>query len=345
MKLMRQLKFPPLRLPKIPLLWLGVGFFVLAAIILHQIPHRMEVTLHLLTERLSFVLSGTTTPVPFFEGQPLTSLTLRGIARLPLPVQELRQGGRVLVPSGGRIILQSRSKDAALTSLTFAGEGLRLIRLALAPETQVGLSTDVEHHLLIDMQHSPRHHLELGMAGGVTLTVREMSVRDAQDKELPLLSQPVQTLQVTPVRRNLIFDREEQLPSGLTLDFSRPVEPGSDWKLSLAFVPRLKLSSPDVTREDRNTRVSAVQELWIEPLLVPKEKPEQKVFLQVREDEVFTLQSVQLSARGLECELSGYTTTILVGKEKPLTNKVPSWFEYIVKHVIFQTVCKPAGIC
>jgi len=344
MKLMRLLNISALYLQKIPL-WLVVVFFVLAAIILHQIPHRMEVTLHLLTERLSFVLSGTTTPVPFLEGQPLTSLTLRGVARLPLQVQELRQGGRAFAPAGGRIVLQSRSKDASLTSLTFAGEGLRLIRLALAPGTQVGLSTDGEPRLLVDMQHSPLHHLELGMTGGFTLTVKEMSVRDAQDKELPLLSQPVQTLQVTPARRNLIFDQEEQLPSGLNLDFSRQIEPGPNWKLPLAFVPRLKLSSPDVTREDRNTRVSAVQELWIEPLLVPKEKPEPKVFLQVREDEVFTLQSVQLTARGLECELNGYTTTIMIGREKPLTNKVPSWFEYIVKHVIFQTVCKPAGIC
>ena len=345
MKLIRQLKLLVLRLPKIPLPWLGVSVLALAAIILHQIPHRMEVTLHLLTERLSFIMAGTDKPVPLFEGQPLTSLTLRGVARLPLQVQELRQGGRALAPADGRIVLQSRSKDAGLSSITFAGEGLRLIRLALVPGTPVGLSTDREHHLLIDMQHSSVHHLELGMAGSVMLTMQEMAVRDAQDKELPLLSASVRTLQITPARRNLLFEQPEQLPSELILDVARPLESGADWQLLLALVPRLKLSAPDVTREDRGRRVSAMQKLWIEPLLVSQDTPKQNVFLQVRDQDVFTLQSVTLTAKGLECELTGYTTTIMVGKATPLTNVVPSWLEYIGKHVIFQTVCKPLGIC
>ena len=63
MKLIRQLTPLVLRLPKIPLPWLGVGVLALAALILHRIPHRMEVTLHLLTERLSFIMAGTDKPV------------------------------------------------------------------------------------------------------------------------------------------------------------------------------------------------------------------------------------------------------------------------------------------
>ena len=227
--------------------------------------------------------------------------------------------------------MQSRSKDAGLSSITFAGEGLRLIRLALVPRTPVGLSTDRGHHLLIDMQHASVHHLELGMAGSVMLTMQEMAVRDAQDKELPLLSASVQTLQITPARRNLLFEQPEQLPSELILDVPRPLEFRGRLELLLALVPRLKLSAPDVTREDRGRRVSAAQKLWIEPLLIPQDTPKQNIFLQVTDQDVFTLQSVTLTAKGLECELTGYTTTIMVGKATPLTNVVPSWLEYIGK--------------
>ena len=54
------------------------------------------------------------------------------------------------------------------------------------------------------------------------LTMQEMAVRDAQDKELPLLSASVRTLQITPARRNLLFEQPEQLPSELILDVAQP---------------------------------------------------------------------------------------------------------------------------
>jgi hypothetical protein len=209
----------------------------------------------------------------------------------------------------------------------------------------VTLYTDVEHHLLMEVQKSTVSQLELGVAERFTLTVQGMAVRDEQGKEL--LPQSSQALQVIPVRRDLIFDQPEQLPTGLMiLDFSGQREPGSDWKLPLALVPRLKVFFLDATREDRGRRVSALQQLWIEPQLVPEEKKAQKISLQVQAHEVFTLHSVALAKDGLECELSGRTATIMVGKEMPPTNNVvPSWLEYLAKHVIFQTVCKPLGVC
>jgi hypothetical protein len=137
MQLLGSLKPLVRRLINLPRLWLGVGALALAAVILHQIPHRMEVTLHLLTERVAFIIAGANTSVSLLEGQPLTSLTLRGVTRLPLPVQEVRYGGRAHTPIDGRMVLQSRSQDAGLSSITFADEGLRLIRLTLASGTPV----------------------------------------------------------------------------------------------------------------------------------------------------------------------------------------------------------------
>jgi hypothetical protein len=68
--------------------------------------------------------------------------------------------------------------------------------------------------------------------------------------------------------------------------------------------------------------------------------------VRLQEDDEFTLQALRFSAQGLLCELIGTTNTVLVGKESPHENLLPSWLEYIVKHnVVFQTLCKPLGVC
>ena len=86
--LMRVLKSPPV--------WIGTGLLVVTAFILHQIPHATEVTLHVTTENLAFVLPGTASMQPLLQGLPLTSLTLHGLASLVLEVKDLQQQGHSL---------------------------------------------------------------------------------------------------------------------------------------------------------------------------------------------------------------------------------------------------------
>jgi hypothetical protein len=53
---------------------------------------------------------------------------------------------------------------------------------------------------------------------------------------------------------------------------------------------------------------------------------------------------LHLSENGLECELTGKTSSLMVGKNTPQTNLVPSLLQYLVNHVVFKTVKELLGI-
>jgi hypothetical protein len=112
----------------------------------------------------------------------------------------------------------------------------------------------------------------------------------------------------------------------------------------LPFTPRLKISRLDFTRKERGKVLTTIHELWIDPL-VPEQAPKKGVYLEVKDEEVFTLQRVHLSEKGLTSELTAMTDTLWVGKEKPFPNKVPSLLVYLVEHKVFKTVCHPLGLC
>lgn len=309
-------------LSKIPMKWICLGLLIVVAIILHQIPRPIEVTLHLLTGRISFFLPGTDDSLPLIESLPVTSLNMSGFSSLPLEVQDLREEGEPLVPSGSRIILKALSRDSRLT---FQGEDkLRLMRLTLASRAKVILYTDQERHVLMRVWNPQVSQVELAVLGRFTLTVQDLVLLNEQGKNIPFLSfQPVHTLEVTPSIRNLVFEQEEEAPFELVMDFSQQIGQRQTWDIPLSFDPRLKVSHLDFTREERNKSVSEIHQLRIEPLM-SEDKPEKKVYLKVRERDVFTLQSVSLSEKGLECELTGNTDTLMVGKDGPNKNRVPS---------------------
>jgi hypothetical protein len=309
-------------LPEISLKWSCLALLIVEAIILHQIPQPIEVTLHLLTGRMSFFLPGTDDALPLIESLPLTSLSLSGLSSLSLEVQDLREEGQLLVSSESRIILKALSRES---QLTFKGEEkLRLMRLMLASRAQVILYTDQERHVLMRVWNPQVSQVELAVLGRFTLTVQDLVLLDEQGKNIPFISfRPIHTLEVTPSIRNLVFEQEEEAPFELVLDFAQQIGQRQSWDIPLSFDPRLKVSHLDFTREESHKRVSEIHQLRIEPLM-SEDMPEEKVYLKVRERDVFTLQSVSLSEKGLECELIGNTDTLMVGKDGPNKNRVPS---------------------
>jgi hypothetical protein len=306
---------------KVPMRWICLGILSVAALILHQIPRPIEVTLHLLTGRMSFSLPGTADTLSLIESLPLTSLTLSGFSSLSLEVHDLREKGEPLISSKSRISLKALSRES---QLTFQGEEmLRLMHLTLASRANVVLYTDQEHHLLMQVRNPQVSQVGLAVLGRFTLTVQDLVLQDEQGKNIPFVSlKPAHTLEVTPSIRSLIFEQQEA-PFGLVMDFSWEIGQRQTWDIPLSFGPRLKVSHLDFTREERGKRVSEIHQLRLEPLM-SEDKPEKKVYLKVRESEVFTLQSVSLSEKGLECELSGHTDTLMVGKDGPNKNRVPS---------------------
>ena len=136
-------------LARVRLKWVGVGALVLAAVILHQIPRPMEVTLHATTERISFSLVGTDKTITVLRGLPLTSLTLRGPPELRrLAVKEVREAGKTLVPSGGEATLEAQGPEASLTMRSV--DVFRLEHLMLGPRTRLTLYADREGHVILE---------------------------------------------------------------------------------------------------------------------------------------------------------------------------------------------------
>jgi hypothetical protein len=165
----------------------------------------------------------------------------------------------------------------------------------------------------------------------LSLTLNDVEVQDAQHKTL--LSGGLHRLDVRPTVGTVILTQDALVPWDLILDFSQQLPAGPVWQLPLALEPSLRISQVDFRRERDGKLVSAIQQLWIEPL-IPADPPRKQVYLQVPEHEVFTLQSLALTEDGLDCTLAGYTTMVKVGADAPRQNVVPSWLGYLVNHQV-----------
>lgn len=182
--------------------------------------------------------------------------------------------------------------------------------------------------------------MKLRCKAPLTLILNDVEVQDSQHKTL--LSGGSHRLDGLPTVGTLVLTQDARVPWDLILDFSQQITAGTGWQLPLALAPRLKISHVDFTREMDKKLVSIIQRLWIEPL-IPEDKPRQQVYLQVREHEVFTLQSIALTEEGLDCTLAGYTTMVKVGADAPRQNMVPSWLGYLVNHQVVQGLMKLIG--
>src|SRR4029453_6354008 len=88
----------------------GISCAVLVILVLAWLPKTMEVTLHVRTERLTFVLADTDEPRSLIQNMSLTSLKVRDFEAFSLEVQRLSEGGRVLVTPGSRVGFQNPAR-------------------------------------------------------------------------------------------------------------------------------------------------------------------------------------------------------------------------------------------
>ena len=338
--LMRVLKSPPV--------WIGTGLLVVIAFILHQIPRATEVTLHVTTENLAFVLPGTESMQPLLQGLPLTSLTLHGLASLVLEVKDLQQQGHSLSIPGKRLTLRAQHPASSYTLRALPDSGLRLTQVNLAGNSEVLLSADPIGQLQVNVKSPQVIQLEVAVVGErFRLLVGDgVALLNEQGQEIALrsVSSP-RTLEVTPVSSRLVFEQRANTSLGLDMTIAGQQEAGKLQDLSRAF-GRLRMRRVTFPHRGVSTpREAVIKEFWLEPFVL-QDKAKTHVVVKLQEDDEFTLQALRFSAQGLVCEMVGTTNTVLVGKESPHENLLPSWLEYIVKHnVVFQTLCKPLGVC
>jgi hypothetical protein len=332
---------------KSPPVWIGTCLLVVIAFILHRIPHSTEVTLHLVTKNVAFVLPDRESAQPLIQGVSLTSLTLYGMPSLALEVEELHHQGRPLKFPGNHIVLRAQQPLASYTLRALPNGELRLVQLDLSGSSEVLLSTAGAGQLQMDVKSPRMSQLELAVVGRrFTLIVQDgTTVLDAQGDAIPLRpgSSPP-TLEVMAASSRLVLEPQAETSFGLDMHISSQEQVGNTWDVSRAF-PRVRMTRVAFPHREPRPREAVIQEFWGEPL-VPPDKPKTQVVVRLQADDTFTLQALRLSDHGLVCEIAGTTNRVLVGKESPHENLVPSWLEYIVEDVFFQKVlCKPLGLC
>jgi hypothetical protein len=327
--------------------WIGTGLLVVIALILHQIPHSTEVTLHVTTENLAFVLPGTASMQPLLRGLPLTELTLRGLASLVLEVKELKQQGTPLAVPGKRLTVRAQYPASSYMLRALPDSGLRLAQVNLAGNSEVLLSADPSGQLQVNVKSPQVIQLEVEVIGERfrLLLGDGVALLDAQGQEIALrsVSSP-RTLEVILVSSRLVFEPPANTSLDLDMTIAGQQGAGMLQDLSRAF-GRLRMQHITFPHRGGSAPQEAViKEFWIEPFAL-QDKAKTHVVVKLREGDEFTLQALRLSAQGLVCELVGTTNTVLVGKGSPHENQIPSWLEYLVKHVVFQTLCKPLQVC
>jgi hypothetical protein len=301
----------------------------------------MDVTIRPITERVSFTLSEAD-EVDFMQGLALTIFEVRGLPTARFEVEEMREATRALLPGGGRITLEAASPES---SLAMKGNGLRLMGLTLPARTRVTLSADQEGQVFVGVGNARGSRLEVGLLSDLSVAVKDFALKNARGQQIPFsTADPVHRLEVKLPSRNLILEPEGEVSFTLVLKPAGQPGPGESVGVLLGITPRLKVASLDFTRREGTRVVPAIRRLWVDPL-VPENRPLETVFLGIPADKVFTLQSVGLSGGYLACELTGRINTLRVGKDEPRENLAPSLLQYLVNHVVFRAVCKPAGLC
>lgn len=293
----------------------------------------MEVTLHLLTERLSFVSAEADMPTPPspLQNMLLTALKLQNFESFPIEVKSVSEGGRRLHVPGNRVIVHNPGRAGWLT---MTGKALRLLDLPLAPGAQGRMSADPPDRMSVFFQNPAESQLTLAVQEALTLTLNNVVVQDTQGK--PLLTGTSSRLELVPFTTNLVLTQKAGVAWELTLDVAQQMKSGTGGELPLPLFPRLKMQQVNMQRVEQNKSVSAVQRLWIESIIPEQEPMRSPVSVQLRAQDTFMLHSMVLTAQGLECTLVGTTSTVQVGKEKPWHNKIPSWLDYLMKHSLVE---------
>jgi hypothetical protein len=306
------------------------------------------VTLHVLTENLAFVLPGTAATQPLIQGVPLTSLTLQGLSSLVLEVNELQQQGHSLTIPGKRLTLRAQQPATSYTLRALPDSGLRLTQVNLVGQAEVLLSADPIGQLQVSVKSPQMVQLEVGVVGRRfrLLVMDGVALLDEQGREIALRSAlSPRMLEVTSVSSRLVFEQTPNTSLELDMTIAGQQDAGKGWNLSRAF-GRLRLTRVTFPHlgVGRTPQEAIIKEFWIAPF-VTQEKAKQNVVVKLQDEDEFILQGLRLSAQGLVCEMVGTTDTVLVGQVSPYENQVPSWLEYLVKHVVFQTLCKQLGVC
>jgi hypothetical protein len=317
---------------------------VVVVTILYWISWPLEVTLDLLTERVAFTLSGAEEDRSLIEGLPLTALELHSFTSIPLEIQELKdEEGRMVFPGG---LIYLKPLEGREARVRFQGPTLRLMRLGLAAGAAVVFYIDQERHVLVEVRNPRVSTVELGVPGSsFTLLLQDVEVLDERGKGIrsTTLTSTPRVLEVTTTHRYLIFEQSAEIHFALVLDLSQQHEARPSASVSLAVTSRPKVDHLDFTREGAdNNKVSAILQLRIEPLMA-EGKTERDIYLGLREGDAFTLYDISLSEQGLRCQLTGRTSILKVGRERPGKNLAPSLLEFLVNHVVVKTLLQGWG--
>ena len=332
-------------LPNSRAAWIALALLVIAALGLYQIYRPINVVIHSIADSISFATAHESemNNLPLIDGLSMRSLNFSGLSPWSFYVTDLRQGGRSLVYPETRIILKGDDQDS---ELTLEGEGLRLMVLSVISRTKVRLYTDLKRNLLIRLENPQGSEIRIGVLAKFTLKAKNVTIVNADTgKEIiSPRSSPEYFLEVVPSLRNFVLEQRQNNPLFISMDLglttSKPVDRG----VPIGISPRFRVSHLDFTEERSNKAVSAIKELWIEPL-ISKDNPTHGIFLKLKTNDVFTLQSLVLTQKGLECELTGHTDYLMVGNDETNRNLVPSILESLVNHRIFRLLCKPLGAC
>jgi hypothetical protein len=328
-----------MRFPKLSAKWIAVSLLIIGAFILHQIPKSMEVTLRVQADHIGFKLPGRETEIALLENLPLTALHVSHVASLSLPVKTVYEQGQALVSSPQRMTL--RSHEGQALRLAWRGEALRLMQLSLASGSQVILSVDQQSQLIMQVDSPGMSQLQLGVLGAFTLSGYDLMVVDEQGNELRSTAvQPERLLEVTPARHNVEMAWQPAV-FALTLDVSGARGVETDWPLP--FGPRLALHHLHFTRKEGTALVSSIQSLSVQPLM-KKDESQSKVYLDLRTEDEFRLDSMTFSGTALTCVLIGRTHELRYGPGASRPNHMPSLLQYWVQDGFVQVVKDIVGI-
>lgn len=317
-----------------------VIFVATGAVILHLIPRTTYVRLELHAQRLDFVLSGAENEKAVIEGLPLTSLRLLHIVEpLTMTVKALREHGHPLdVTPGSRVRLQPLEGREA--TLTIEAQRLRLTRLLLATGARVTLDTHPPNEVLVRVKNVHMSHLDVAVFERFTLTVQHMDLVYLDAQEQVISTRPVQQLEVIPQQDVLQFIQPASHTFGMTMAVVPQETSASTWPIVLPLGARLPVTQVNFVDEENRT---TVQKFHLDPVMAPGTF-EQDVFVALPATETFTLEEVRFEQSGLLlCTFTGRTAQVMVGQGTPHTNRVPSWFTWLLEHVIVKTLLRIFG--
>ena len=291
------------------------------AFVLQHIHVEREVTLHLEARQMSFYIPDLNTNLMLLESIPVSSIRFGGFTDLPLEVKNISEDEKPLIFESDRIILKALSSES---HFQINGNNLRLKYLSLSSGSKVKVYTDRRKQMLMKVDNTENKKLAIDTSDKkFYLTVKDVIILDDSGRDIQFnTNQVTHTLNVTTFFHNLVFEQQEKGSLDLVINFTDQMEKVPIQTVDITLAPRLKISKLDFTRTESNRKITGIHRMWIDPILSEK-KSVYDVFIDINQDEIFTLQYLGLSDEFLVCRLSGSTDSIKVGKDKPHKNVIP----------------------